>query len=84
MESLSNDSLLTNRKNNGAIDSIQVRDVEETICTLQSIGVTAKKSKEYDDEVDIDSINDKTLFVAWMKSEHYKLSNYPRLKRFLK
>lgn len=72
------------RKENGSIDSLQVRDSEESINKLKSIGVIAKTSNDYDDEIDIVNIDNKLEFIEWLKSEHFNLSIYPRLKYFLK
>ena len=72
------------RKSDGTIDSLQVKDTEETIKTLRDIGVSAKKSNEYDDEIDIENIDNKTKFIEWLKNERFNLSTYPRLRSFLK
>lgn len=71
------------RKANGSIDSLQVSDTEEAIHNLENIGVDAKRSTEYDDEIEIVNINNKPKFIEWLKTEHFNLSTYPRLKHFL-
>lgn len=72
------------RKANGSIDSLQVVDIEEAIVKLKTIGVRAKQSTEYDDEIDIVQIDNKTKFMEWLSSERFNLSTYPRLRTFLK
>lgn len=71
------------RKENGSIDSIQVNDIEETITNLKSIGVEATKSNEYEDEIDIQNVQNKTKFKEWLRTENYKLAVYPRLRNLL-
>lgn len=77
-------STISLRKANGSIDSIQVIDVDEAISNLKAIGVFAKHSTEYEDEIDIVQITNKSKFIEWFTKEHYKLSTYPRLRKFLK
>jgi len=77
-------STVSYSKENGTIDSIQVFDTEETIDNLKEIGVFAKQSIDYEDEIDIVEINNKPKFREWLKSEKYNLATYPRLKKFLK
>ncbi|HRW20571.1 MAG TPA: hypothetical protein P5509_01225 [Bacteroidales bacterium] len=71
-------------KENGTIDSLQVIDPEEAIDNLKEIGVLAKQSIDYGDEIDIVEISNKPKFKEWLRSEKYNLATYPRLKKFLK
>jgi hypothetical protein len=71
-------------KPNNIIDSLQVSIPDESIESLKLIGVSAKQSNVYDDEIEIQNIDNKTQFIEWLNKEHIKLSIYPRLRRYLK